>query len=521
MNQRKYSSKDWNLPNLCLCNVNEQPRSKDVVTVACSVCGSEKQIIFAELIRTINRQIVYVDLYHCINCLRSTQAYKTHLSNKSKQSAALVPKHIRSERSRIALGAVSHELKSLRSKKNWEDPEYRKKLSRPMADETKRRLSVAMKNKFENDQCYVARINEARRKPGYRKVKTLSLEEFITRAKLVHGDKYDYSLVRIDNPARQIKVKIRCHEHGIFEQRPLWHIIYANGCPRCNTIISKPHQEIINFIKSIYDGELIINTKQFIKFELDIVLPDLGFAIEFNGNWYHSHDNTNHLSKYLHYIKASKARRSKIKLLQIFEYDWMISKKRSIILSMISNTIGISSRVFARRCIIKKLSTSEQHKFFDNNHLYGKKPATVAYGLYLNDEVVCAMSFQDHKSHWEVVRLATKIGLVVIGGASKLFKHFISLHNPELIRSYADRAISNGTVYYNLGFTCEGITKPGYKYFKNNKIYSRIKFQKHKLSSILPHFDNSRTELQNMFDNGYRAIWDAGHLKFSWKPVKP
>ena len=58
-----------------------------------------------------------------------------------------------------------------------------------------------------------------------------------------------------------------------------------------------------------------------------------------------------------------------------------------------------------------------------------------------------------------------------------------------------------------------GTTKPNYFYIKNNRIYSRQQFQKHKLSRKLCEFDDSLTEVQNMFNNGYRRIWDCGHLK--------
>ncbi len=56
--------------------------------------------------------------------------------------------------------------------------------------------------------------------------------EFIEQAKLVHGDKYDYSLVEYVSVCD--KVKIMCLKHGIFEQTPNKHIgIVATGCPKC------------------------------------------------------------------------------------------------------------------------------------------------------------------------------------------------------------------------------------------------------------------------------------------------
>ncbi len=55
-------------------------------------------------------------------------------------------------------------------------------------------------------------------------------EQFIAKAKRVHGDKYDYSLVRYERT--DSKVKIVCREHGEFEQRPHSHLS-ASGCRKC------------------------------------------------------------------------------------------------------------------------------------------------------------------------------------------------------------------------------------------------------------------------------------------------
>ncbi len=58
----------------------------------------------------------------------------------------------------------------------------------------------------------------------------MTTEEFIQRAKAVHGDKYDYSKVKYVD--RQTKVVIVCPKHGDFTQAPTSHIRGA-GCPKC------------------------------------------------------------------------------------------------------------------------------------------------------------------------------------------------------------------------------------------------------------------------------------------------
>ena len=59
----------------------------------------------------------------------------------------------------------------------------------------------------------------------------LTTEEFIKRAKEVHGDKYDYS--KVDYVNANTKVCIICKKHGEFWQTPYRHICRKQGCPKC------------------------------------------------------------------------------------------------------------------------------------------------------------------------------------------------------------------------------------------------------------------------------------------------
>ncbi len=61
----------------------------------------------------------------------------------------------------------------------------------------------------------------------------LTTEEFIAKAKAVHGDRYDYSKAEYVN--NQTKVCIICPIHGVFLQRALDHI-KGSGCPECGKV---------------------------------------------------------------------------------------------------------------------------------------------------------------------------------------------------------------------------------------------------------------------------------------------
>ncbi|MBH9576730.1 DUF723 domain-containing protein [Inhella proteolytica] len=56
-----------------------------------------------------------------------------------------------------------------------------------------------------------------------------TVERFVDRARQVHGEKYDYSL--IDYSTAKKPVRIVCPVHGVFEQTPDMHL--KSGCRRC------------------------------------------------------------------------------------------------------------------------------------------------------------------------------------------------------------------------------------------------------------------------------------------------
>ena len=61
-------------------------------------------------------------------------------------------------------------------------------------------------------------------------LKTKTTEQFITDARKVHGDKYDYS--KVEYTGKNDKVCIICPEHGEFWQIPNNHL-HGAGCPEC------------------------------------------------------------------------------------------------------------------------------------------------------------------------------------------------------------------------------------------------------------------------------------------------
>jgi hypothetical protein len=104
---------------------------------------------------------------------------------------------------------------------------------------------------------------------------------------------------------------------------------------------------------------------------------------------------------------------------------------------------------------------------------------------------------------------------LIVGAASKLLRRFERQYKPKTLMSFANLRWSTGALYEKLGFDLVSTTAPNYFYFKENEnvLYPREKFQKHKLAE-LDGFDPRQTERQNMFNLGYRVIFDAGNKKY-------
>jgi hypothetical protein len=80
----------------------------------------------------------------------------------------------------------------------------------------------------------------------------MGVEEFISKSKEIHDDKYDYSKVEYVNA--QTKVCIICPIHGEFWQRPLDHIKNKSGCPRC-VGRNKTTEEFIKKAKEVHGNK--------------------------------------------------------------------------------------------------------------------------------------------------------------------------------------------------------------------------------------------------------------------------
>ena len=278
--------------------------------------------------------------------------------------------------------------------------------------------------------------------------------------------------------------------------------------------------ELLDYIKSIYDGEIETGDRSIISpLELDIVIPDKHIAIEFNGVFWHSDFNPR-MCKTYHRDKSLKCRDKGYQLLHIWEDDWY--NRKDIIKDYIKSKLGLcSKRIYARKCHVREIDAHTARLFVNSNHIQGYSNATYKIGLFYDDVLVSVMlvgklrdmmGSKPKEGHYEIYRVVSCEDTEVVGGFSKMLKYFERTYNPECIITYGDLCYTLGNVYLKCGFTDEGLSSPCYSWQINGVRYHRSNFMKCKLEECRK--DPSLTEDQAMRSRHAYKVWDAGKIKF-------
>ena len=118
---------------------------------------------------------------------------------------------------------------------------------------------------------------------------------------------------------------------------------YFNEGTHTNKYISNKEKELVDYIKSIYSGKILENVTNKVKnnnyryYELDVYLPELNLAFDFNGSYWHSD-----LFKdmYYHQRKTLNCYNQNVQLIHIYEYDWdnNLIELKDKILDVITNS---------------------------------------------------------------------------------------------------------------------------------------------------------------------------------------
>lgn len=355
-------------------------------------------------------------------------------------------------------------------------------------------------------------------------IKARKRKKFLERfLKIIHSNLDELSLKMLDEKEytdSYTDFNILCLKCGNIFKTSYTAIQQGYGrCPNCYPKNkSNAETDILNFIKSLNFSfkELVENSRKIIPpYELDIYIPSKKIAIEYNGLYWHSEKILK--DKMYHMNKLNKCEDNNIRLIQIFEDEWL--SKQDIVKSKLKQILNISNRIriHARKCNIKPISNTIKNEFLNKYHLQGQDTSSIRLGAFYKDQLISVMTFNRGSiskgskllpKHWELNRFCSNSNYHIPGIASKLLSFFKKNYEWEQIYSYADRRWSSGNLYKVLGFELKHNTKPNYWYIKNCLRIHRYNLRK-KLDE-----PKDVPEWVLRINEGYNRIWDCGNIKF-------
>lgn len=165
----------------------------------------------------------------------------------------------------------------------------------------------------------------------------ITAENFLEKARAVHGDRYGYSKAKLSKSTD--RVCITCTKHGDFWQTPSAHI-NGSGCKLCSCQTSGPEKEWLDFLGISLECRQVAVKVDDRWFKFDGYHKESGIALEFLGDFWHGNPNVHQPDSINPLVKEPYGKlyekileklefleRHNIDVAYIWEYDWKKFKK--------------------------------------------------------------------------------------------------------------------------------------------------------------------------------------------------
>lgn len=479
----------------------------------CKYCHKKHVLVDSVWFHNMSRDVQFKDF--CSDCRKQSQsevAYNNQHSRSAEECEAFKQKmhEVWANRSDDELHTIKQHMSEFRANETDEQKRLRN---------LRQKATVDSKTQEERD----ASVAKAKRSKAIKKYQLFAESEILpmfTEEEFIENFDNQFS--------NEFTWKCKkCGKEFTSPVDPWFYEIYKVGHARCPSCYSIPavysfeEKEMVDYIKSIYTGEIIENDKSIISpLEIDIYLPEKSLAIEYDGMLWHSEnfeyngmvkgkDSDYHLSK------TVRCKQAGVRLLHIFGSDWKNEKDK--IQNFIKDVIGVDQRVIdVSTCTMRLISKHDATEFYKTYDIQSSECGTVNYGIFLNDELVVVLSFvslENLKNMW-LMMYCNKFGTSLTGNMSMLTDMFIKSYNPKSIVGLADRRFYDGKIYEDMGFAYDGVSDPDYMYWKSHGFaYETILSTTCKTPGFLeqlPVYDPNLSEVENMFANKYYRIFDCG-----------
>lgn len=335
-------------------------------------------------------------------------------------------------------------------------------------------------------------------------------EQFVTKSNVIHNNKYDYTKVNYVNV--KTLIDIICPIHGVFQQNPENHL-QGSGCQKCCNVKSSPEDEIIETLRPLeceQGNRKILDGK-----EIDVYVPSLKIGVEYNGLLWHSEAYGK--DKYYHLNKLEECERKRVKLIQIFEDEWI--NHRDICEYKLKQLCGVNVgvEIDEEKCVIRSdINKTEVNNFCEKYGFCGKDKFSVSVGCYYCDKLVYIATFRKIKNNSYLLNnIAFNTHYNCDKLLYKIVTYFIEHYNFNELKLLADRRwVGNcyDNVYTECGFKLSKFISPSFKYY-NQAIKQFARFSKYQINKLKKaHFSSKNV------DKYETKVWDCGKIEYVlWK----
>lgn len=293
---------------------------------------------------------------------------------------------------------------------------------------------------------------------------------------------------------------------------------YACMLPQCieaqGRIVSNVNRRFGDMLKSAgipYSFEKRVEDMSY-----DIYIPGMHTVVEIDPSYTHSTHPTHwgmSRDKYYHRDKTNLATRNGLRCIHVF--DWDDPQK-------IVNMLQHNQRVYARECTIYRLNKQPTDDFLNKYHLQGTcRGQILSLGLVYQGEILQVMTFgkprYSTKHYAELLRLASKHGVTVVGGASRLFSYATKEFGLSNIISYCDLSKFSGDVYSKIGMKLLRTTPPQEVWSKGyQKITANLLRQRGYDQIFKTAYGKGASNNDLMLKNGWLPVYDCGQSVYEY-----
>lgn len=313
------------------------------------------------------------------------------------------------------------------------------------------------------------------------------------------------------NESEELKDKINktCQQkHGVD-----WPCQYPEVKTMSNN--SKPNQ----YFASLLDAKNISYIREFglgrksYDFKVENTLIEIDPTATHNSTW--GVFNCPATPKTYHQDKTQLALSNGYRCIHVFDWDNA---------ELIVNLLCDRERIYARKCTIRSVQKEQERKFLKDNHLQGYVKSDVCIGLYTGSTLVAIMSFgrprYNNNFQYELLRYCSIKN--IIGGAEKLFTHFICDYNPNSIISYCDLSKFTGSTYAKLGFKLQSINIAAHWYnmYTHTHFTDNLVRQRGVDQLLGTNYGKGTSNEEILVSLKFVKIYDAGQATYVWKSVE-